>query len=161
MLFVEPATSPKGEVPVCTTALQAALVQTWNSRWCHQSGSSRSARRVGVLSVVQPAAFTGGDFNWDLLVDLQKQVGPARFDSQFWRANIDPSERYVLSVVNSSKTRLRADQTGFTNLFFAGDYTSNGINAGCMEAAVISGFQISRALTGWPAQIPGEGGGFI
>ena len=75
-------------------------------------------------------------------MDLAKQNGAARFDSQFWRANIDPSERYVLSVTGSSKTRLRADQTGFENLFFAGDYTNNGINAGCMEAAVISGFQI-------------------
>jgi len=108
-----------------------------------------------------PAAFSGHDFRWDLLVDLQKQHGPARFESQFWRANIDPSERYVLSVVGSSKYRLRSDQTGFTNLYFAGDFTDNGINAGCMEAAVISGFQVSRALTGWPKQIPGEGGGLI
>jgi uncharacterized protein with NAD-binding domain and iron-sulfur cluster len=107
-----------------------------------------------------PAAFAGHDFNWDLLVDLQNRSGPARFESQFWRANIDPSERYVLSAVGSSKARLRADQTGFSNLFFAGDYTQNGINAGCMEAAIISGFQISRALTGWPQKIPGEGGGF-
>jgi len=108
-----------------------------------------------------PAAFNGTAFKWELLVDLAKQNGEARFDSQFWRANIDPSERYVLSVTNSSKTRVRADQSGFTNLFLAGDYTNNGINAGCMEAAVISGFQISRALTGWPASIPGESGGFV
>jgi uncharacterized protein with NAD-binding domain and iron-sulfur cluster len=96
-----------------------------------------------------PASFAGADFRWD------------RCQSQFWRANHDPSERYVLSVTSSSKTRLRADPTGFANLFFAGDYTSNGINAGCMEAAVISGFQISRALIGWPVSIPGESGWFV
>jgi uncharacterized protein with NAD-binding domain and iron-sulfur cluster len=108
-----------------------------------------------------PAAFAGHDFRWDLLVDLANRTGPARFQSQFWRANVDPSERYVLSVTGSSQTRVRADQTGFANLFFAGDYTNTGINAGCMEAAVISGFQISRALTGWPASIPGESGSFV
>jgi uncharacterized protein with NAD-binding domain and iron-sulfur cluster len=108
-----------------------------------------------------PAAFAGHDFKWDLLVDLANRAGPARFQSQFWRANVDPSERYVLSVTGSSQTRVRADQTGFANLFFAGDYTNTGINAGCMEAAVISGFQISRALTGWPASVPGESGSFV
>jgi len=113
------------------------------------------------LRALWPAAFAEHDFNWDLLVDLARATGPARFHSQYWRANVDPSERYVLSVTGSSKTRVRADQTGFTNLFLAGDYTNNGINAGCMEAAVISGFQISRALTGWPATIPGESGGFV
>lgn len=37
-----------------------------------------------------------GEFNGNILVDIHNQQDEARFDSQFWRANIDPSERYVL-----------------------------------------------------------------
>jgi uncharacterized protein with NAD-binding domain and iron-sulfur cluster len=36
-----------------------------------------------------------GEFNGNILVDIHNQQDEARFDSQFWRANIDPSERYV------------------------------------------------------------------
>jgi hypothetical protein len=48
-----------------------------------------------------PASFAGTDFRWDLLVDLTNHTGAARCQSQFWRANHDPSERYVLSVTSS------------------------------------------------------------
>ncbi|MFO0609989.1 MAG: NAD(P)-binding protein [Polyangiales bacterium] len=83
-------------------------------------------------------------------------VGQARFDAQFWRGNIDPSERYVLSTPGSAAVRLRADESGFHNLFLAGDWLYTGINAGCVEATVMGGFQASRAIAGWPAVIPGN-----
>ena len=82
--------------------------------------------------------------------------GPARFDSQYWRANVDPSERYVMSVVGSTQYRLAADQSGFSNLFLTGDWIRTGLNAGCVEAAVMAGMQTSRAMTGHPAVIKGE-----
>ena len=79
-------------------------------------------------------------------------------DQQFWRVNLEPPERYVQSVAGSSKYRLRADETGFTNLVMAGDWTYTPINIGCVEAAVISGKMASYALCGKPDFISGPMG---
>ncbi|HEU4576763.1 MAG TPA: NAD(P)-binding protein [Polyangiaceae bacterium] len=97
-----------------------------------------------------------GSFLWELLVDLQDQRGAARLSSQYTRVNIDPTERYVLSVPGSTQYRLRADQLPFANLVLSGDWTYNGINAGCVEAAVMGGMFASRALCGVPEHIVGE-----
>jgi uncharacterized protein with NAD-binding domain and iron-sulfur cluster len=94
--------------------------------------------------------------NWDWLVDLHNGVRQARLDAQFMRANIDPSERYVLSVKGSTRYRMRSYESGFDNLFLAGDWTYTSINAGCVEAATISALQASRAICGHPKEIIGE-----
>lgn len=103
-----------------------------------------------------PNVAAAGSFDWPVLVDPQQRVGEQRFDAQFWRANIDPSERYVLSVVGSSAARLTADGSGFGNLYLAGDWLRTGLNAGCVECAVMGGMQASRAISGWPRVIRGE-----
>jgi uncharacterized protein with NAD-binding domain and iron-sulfur cluster len=98
-----------------------------------------------------PGAMTAsGEFRLDLLVDGAGRVGSDRFDSQFWRANVDPAERYVLSLPGSDKYRLRADQSGYSNLVLAGDWINCGLNAGCVEAAVMSGLQAANVLLGRP-----------
>ncbi len=89
-------------------------------------------------------------FRWDLLAGGGDRTGEDRFDSQFWRANVDPSERYVLSLPGSDKYRLRSDESGYDNLVLAGDWINCGLNAGCLEAAVMSGFQAANVLTGKP-----------
>ncbi|MEM6377385.1 MAG: NAD(P)-binding protein [Bacteroidota bacterium] len=96
------------------------------------------------------------DFNWNLLVDPSNQQGQARFDEQFFKVNIDPSELYVLSETNSSKHRLKTDQNGFNDFYITGDWIDNGFNAGCVEAAVIAGKQTARAISGKDFEIPGE-----
>ena len=95
-------------------------------------------------------------FRWDLLVDLSEQEGRARLGSQYLRVNIDPTERYVLSVPGSTRYRLRANQLPFANVVLSGDWTYNGLNAGCVEAAVRGGMYASRALCGVPEVIVGE-----
>jgi uncharacterized protein with NAD-binding domain and iron-sulfur cluster len=65
---------------------------------------------------------------------------------RYERVNIDPTDRYVLSVPGSSRHRLRPDASGFDNLFLAGDWTECTLNAGCVEAAVISGMTAARAI---------------
>jgi uncharacterized protein with NAD-binding domain and iron-sulfur cluster len=100
-------------------------------------------------------------FRWEILIDPTGKEGEARLDSQWVRANIDPTERYVLSLPNTSCFRLKSDGSDFGNLYLAGDWTKNGINAGCMEAAAISGLQASRAICGWPHVIVGEQDGLI
>ena len=101
---------------------------------------------------------TAGAFPWSWLIDPHERTGPARFDAQYWRANVDPSERYVMSVTGSSQFRLRADESGFDNLLLAGDWLKTGLDAGCVEAATMGGMQASRAICGAPATIVGESG---
>lgn len=66
--------------------------------------------------------------------------------SRFWRINIYPTERYVLSVPNSTQYRLKTDESGFENLYLTGDWIRNGFNAGAIEPTVVSGLQTARAL---------------
>ncbi len=91
--------------------------------------------------------------DYSLLVDTRPVPGEgeARFDSQFIRANIDPTERYVASPPGSTKYRLRPWQSGFGNLVLAGDWTYTGLNVGSVECATMSGQLASHAITGAPA----------
>jgi len=95
-------------------------------------------------------------FDWELIVGPDRLKGEERFLSQHWIMNIEPSERYVLSVPGSTKYRIKAGESGFANLYLAGDWTWTGLNSGSLEAAVMSGMQASRALTGFPAVVHGE-----
>lgn len=80
-----------------------------------------------------------GEFKEDYLV------------ASYARANISPSERYVLSVKGSSKFRIRTNETGFSNLYITGDWIQNGFNAGFVEGAVVAGIWTARKLSGNPA----------
>ncbi len=95
-------------------------------------------------------------FDFSQLIDLNNGTGPARFDAQFFRANIDPTELYVMSFTNSSQYRIKANGTAYSNLIITGDWTDNGFNAGCIEATVMSGLQAARAVSGVYFDIPGE-----
>ena len=84
--------------------------------------------------------------------------GPPRSDivaSIYSRANIDPSERYTLSVTGSTETRLRTDGSGYANLFLAGDWIQNGQNLGSFEATTVSGILAARAISGVPIPVSG------
>jgi uncharacterized protein with NAD-binding domain and iron-sulfur cluster len=91
--------------------------------------------------------------DFDLLVDTDDPAaqGTRRFDSQFWRANIDPTERYVTTPPGSVKHRLEAWASGFDNLTLAGDWIYTGLNVGSFEGATMSGKLASYALSGAPA----------
>ncbi|MCF2857990.1 NAD(P)-binding protein [Pseudoalteromonas sp. SMS1] len=99
-----------------------------------------------------------GRFIWDVVYDPHASATAVRFDTQYWRVNVDPSERYVLSVTGSSDFRLATDGTLFKNLYITGDWIKTGVNAGCVEAAVMAGMQTSRAICGLPEEISGENG---
>jgi hypothetical protein len=99
-----------------------------------------------------------GQFRWELLMDpaeelgcKHRKLGEMRFDSQFWRANVEPSERYVISVPGSQKYRISPLDNTYDNMTIAGDWTSNGMDCGCVEAAVISGRLAAHALSSIPA----------
>ncbi|MBL8621629.1 MAG: NAD(P)-binding protein [Myxococcales bacterium] len=94
--------------------------------------------------------------NWYFLVDEQERDGEARLDAQYLRATVNPSERYVLSEPGTTRLRLRAEETDVDNLLHVGDHTFTGINAGCVEAAVMSGMNAAQFLCGHPTRIVGD-----
>jgi uncharacterized protein with NAD-binding domain and iron-sulfur cluster len=97
----------------------------------------------------------GGSIDWKLLADPSEGRGPARLAAQYWRANTTPSELYVLTPAKSVADRLAAGESGVENLVLAGDWTRNGVDAGCVEAAMTSGIQAARALIGDPRPLTG------
>ena len=74
--------------------------------------------------------------------------------STYSRINIDPGERYTLTVTNSTKARMRTCDSTYANLFLTGDWIKNGQNLGSFEATTISGKLASRAISGFPHTIP-------
>ncbi len=104
-----------------------------------------------------PGAFKA-DGKFDTASLIQMDYGPSEdpWDTQYFRANFDPSERYVLSAPGSITARLRSDRSGFSNLWLAGDWTYTGINAGCVEAAAMSGLRAAAGLRGERPEIVGE-----
>jgi uncharacterized protein with NAD-binding domain and iron-sulfur cluster len=103
-----------------------------------------------------PRLASAGRFDWSSLVDTKNGQGLDRLRDQFVIANIDPSERYVMSLPGTIAARIRSEGCGFENLYLAGDWTYNGLNAGCVEAAVMSGMRVAAAIGGWPERIIGE-----
>ena len=107
---------------------------------------------------IWPLAAVGRALDWTVLAAPPHVLGAQRLNSQYLRANIDPSERYVLTVVGSSQYRLQPGGSGVSNLFLVGSWVDNGFNLSCVEAAAMSGMQASRAIPGTPATVYGEHG---
>lgn len=93
------------------------------------------------LRYLWPHAVGDDGFDWQRLVPAAEGM-----DGQYWRANDDPSDRYVQSLPGSDRFRLRPDESGYSNLFLAGDWTNCGLNAGCIEAATLSGLLAAEAV---------------
>jgi hypothetical protein len=81
-----------------------------------------------------------------LLWDEQGRRGSDRLSGQYFRANLDPSDRYVQSLPGSGRYRIAPGTTGFHNLVVAGDWTACGLDAGSVEAATRSGILAARAI---------------
>lgn len=113
-------------------------------------------------SALWPLAYdAAGNFRWELLADPGPAEGDAeplgaeilgeqRFLSQYWRANVNPSDRYVLALPGSLKHRISPLDPTYDNLTIAGDWTDCGFNEGCTEAAVISGRLAAHAIAASP-----------
>ena len=63
----------------------------------------------------------------------------------------------MLTPAGSVEHRLPSGDSGFDNLVLAGDWTANGIDGGCVEAAVISGMDAARGRSTGAA--PADSGG--
>jgi uncharacterized protein with NAD-binding domain and iron-sulfur cluster len=136
----------------------------WNdrSRREHLSTQRESVRQNAIsflnrdIAHLWPQAVRiPGEFRWDLLVDAHAMssdaTGEARFASQYWTANVNPSDRYALSLPGSTAYRLSPLDDTYDNLVVAGDWTACGFNAGCVEAAVMSGRLAAHAIAQSPS----------
>jgi uncharacterized protein with NAD-binding domain and iron-sulfur cluster len=95
--------------------------------------------------------------DWRYLLAPEEVSGENRVDAQYYRSNVDPDQRYVLTVPGTNQYRLASDDSGYDNLYLAGDWTKTPFNAGCVEAAVISGLMASQAICGRPETIIEDG----
>ncbi len=105
------------------------------------------------VKALWPGSVGPEGFRWDLLHEPSPSEGPTsdtpppdRLESQYWRANVDPSDLYVQSLPGTGRHRLAPGETDFDNLTIAGDWTDCGLNAGCIEAAAISGHLAALAV---------------
>jgi uncharacterized protein with NAD-binding domain and iron-sulfur cluster len=99
---------------------------------------------TNVFKLLLPGSATGGVFD------------PSTFDETYVRANVNPSDEYVLSPPAPANVRFAADESGVDNLFLAGDWLRTGVDVGAFESAVMSGLQCARAVTGAVIDIYGE-----
>ncbi len=103
-----------------------------------------------------PRAVRRGGFRFDLLMDCAHPDEPSAeadesaFDTQYWSANVNPSDRYCLTVPGSVKYRISPLDNNYDNFTVVGDWTDCGFNQGCVEAAVMSGRLGAHAISGLP-----------
>lgn len=147
--FCGPLADPKEIPPFSDTGFPErakADVRSSSRKWIETHGP-----------LMWPNAFQAdGSLNTDELVKMDYGQSQDPWDMQYFRANFDPAERYVLSAPGSTTARLRSDRSGFANLWLAGDWTYTGINAGCVEAAAMSGLRAASGLLGKRPSIIGE-----
>jgi uncharacterized protein with NAD-binding domain and iron-sulfur cluster len=114
------------------------------------------SKNTGLLWPLATAPGNPDALDYRVLFDPAGGEGVARLDAQWLRANVDPTECCVAAHKGTTRRRLGPDESGFANLVLAGDWTKNGVNTACVEAAVMSGMAASRALCGSPQVIVGE-----
>jgi uncharacterized protein with NAD-binding domain and iron-sulfur cluster len=122
-----------------------------------QLAAVRTLQRAWVdnhLARLWPGFGAGHQPNWDMLFDPAGGQGSARLDAQYARVNLNHSDQYVQSVAGSLTARLTADGSGIDNLALAGDWVRTGINAGCVESAVMAGRAAASAITGVEIDMP-------
>lgn len=100
-----------------------------------------------------PNAVQDGKFRWQILATEESQnaaLGAERFQTQYWAANVNPSDRYSQSLPGSIAYRISPLDMTFDNLTIAGDWTASGLDSGCIESAVMSGLLAAHAISGKP-----------
>jgi uncharacterized protein with NAD-binding domain and iron-sulfur cluster len=87
----------------------------------------------------------------DLLAGMSRlwpTVLPLKPLDSHLQANINGSDRFALSLPGTIRNRLSPLDPSVLNVTVAGDWTACGLDAGCVEAAVMSGMLAAHAITG-------------
>ena len=141
---------PKGVLYLCNVLDEKSVsgvglskIQDEVRDWVREHGSRCWSPGAGVGELLEDDLFhqAGGDGN--PLAD------------QYYRLNVEPSERYVLTLPGDPEHRLMPESSGFGNLYLAGDWTHTSVNGGSVEAAVESGMRAARVITGHPRKMAG------
>lgn len=114
---------------------------------------------IGGVTTLMPNAMDARNppsLDYSLLVDPRDRRGEARVAWQFWKSNCGPSERCTISLPGTNAYRMRADATGYDNLFVTGDWIDNDLHIAFMEASFQSGILTARAVSGERFPIIGE-----
>lgn len=122
-----------------TPAVALAAMRADTIRWLGEDSA-----------IMWPNASAGGKFRYDVLSDPQNGTGVERLDAQYLRVNIDPTECCVGTIAGSTRYRLLPHESGFANLFLAGEATRHGFNTTTIEGAVMSGMAAGCAVSGEP-----------
>jgi uncharacterized protein with NAD-binding domain and iron-sulfur cluster len=127
------------------------------ARRANEVRSNAEAFLQGPIRQVWPGAFrTDGSFRWEILADPvggadeKLSADASRFASQYWRANVNPSDRHVMHTPGSYRYRISPLDLTYDNMTIAGDWTDSGFHSGCVEGAVMSGLLAAHALCGSP-----------
>jgi len=139
---VLPDTTPLDGVSAAYYVAQRALVRANAVRFLEQD----------IQSLWPSVVAKRGGFKWSLLANPggESSRGAARIDRQFFTANVNPSDRYVLSLPGTMQYRLSPLDLICDNLTIAGDWTASGLDTGCIESAVMSGRLAAHALSKHP-----------
>ncbi len=116
----------------------------------------RRAAREAALALGKQAESAAADWIKNSLGALWPGLAGKPAET-YLRLNINGSDRYVQSVAGSLDSRMSPDGSGIAYLYLAGDWTRTGLDAGCMEAAAMSGRIAVNAITGANMQVPGQG----
>lgn len=93
----------------------------------------------GGIAPFWPGAFAEGKPAFDLVV------------SDYVQANWTGSDRYTLSLPDTIQYRISPLDRSVMNMTIAGDWTASGLDAGCVEGAVMSGMLAAFAISNVPA----------
>jgi uncharacterized protein with NAD-binding domain and iron-sulfur cluster len=85
-------------------------------------------------------------FTYEKIYDPRNGQGKDRLKSQYFRANLTGSDRYVTVGPGSPRYRLAPADSGFRNLAMAGDWVFTELCSGCLEAAAEGGLGAGRAI---------------
>jgi uncharacterized protein with NAD-binding domain and iron-sulfur cluster len=127
------------------------------ARRAEEVRASAEAFLAGPVREIWPGVGdAAGGFRWEILKAPDDDPaapaleGRARFATQYWRANVNPSDRYVIHPPGSWRHRISPLDITYDNLTLAGDWTDSGFHSGCVEGAVMSGLLAAHALSGSP-----------
>ena len=148
---------PAGDQPAAVAYFCSSMAFDAGDGAVDQLERARAQARADAVRYLQhdvghylPGSVGPAGFDWDLLCGAPAGSGPAALDAQHLTANVDPSDRYVQALPGTDHARLRPDGSTFAHLHLAGDWTDCGLNAGCIEAAVMSGIQAANSVLGEP-----------
>lgn len=104
------------------------------------------------LPALWPRAADERGFRFPLLYPTSSAPQPdLRLEGQFMSCNVEPTDRYTLCLPGTPALRISPLDPTYRNLTVCGDWTANGLDLGCVEAAVMSGQLASHALSRRPA----------